>query len=79
MASRLPLFPSPSMLFVRRAMVEGVRGNNRVWRMILYAIVLRRLWLRVMGTDARTVAVERIRPGETLLMRGVTSRSLPKR
>jgi hypothetical protein len=79
MASRLPLFPSPSMLFVRRAMVEGVRGNNRVWRMILYAIVLRRLWLRVMGTDARTVAVERIRPGETLLLRGVTSRSLPKR
>jgi hypothetical protein len=78
MANRLPLFPSPSMLFVRRAMVEGVRGNNRVWRLVMYAIVLRRLWQRVMGSDARTVAVERIGPGETLLLRAVTSRGKPK-
>jgi hypothetical protein len=78
MASRLPLFPSPSMLFVRRAMVQGVRGNNRVWRLVMYAIVLRRLWQRVMGSDPRTVAVERIGPGETLLLRGVTSRTVSK-
>jgi hypothetical protein len=78
MPARLPLFPSPSMLFVRRAMVEGFRGRNRVWRMVMYGIILSRLWRRLMGSDPRTVAVERLRPGETLLLRGVTSRTIPE-
>jgi len=78
-AGRIPLFPTPAMLFVRRAMVEGVRGRNRVWRMVMYAIVLRRLWRRVMSTDARTIAVEKIGPGDVVLMRAVTSKRAAKR
>jgi len=79
MANRLPLFPSPTMLFVRRAMVQGVRGNNRVWRLVMYAIVLRRVWRRVMASDPTTLAVERLGPGDTVLLRAVTSRTMPKR
>jgi len=78
MASRVPLFPSPAMLFVRRAMVEGLRGDSKVWRYVMFAIIASRLIRRLMGTDPITVAVERLQPGETLVLRGVASRKLPK-
>jgi hypothetical protein len=79
MAYRLPLVPSASMLIVRKAMVEGVKGENRVWRYIMLAIIARRLVRRLMDSDPRTVAVERLLPGQTLILRGVTSRVVTKR
>jgi hypothetical protein len=78
MAVRTPLFPSPSMLIVRRAMVQGLFGDSRVWKVLAFVIIGRRMLLRVMGSDPRVVAVERIHPGETLILRGVTGRP-PKR
>jgi hypothetical protein len=78
-AHRLPLFPSPSMLIVRKAMVEGIKGDNKLWRAVMFAIIARRVVRRLMGSDAQTVAIERIGPGETLLLRGVTSRRGSKR
>jgi hypothetical protein len=77
MTVRMPLLPSPRMLFVRRAMVEGIKGENRVWRVVMFVIIANRLLRRLMGSDARTVAIERIKPGETLILRGVRSRKLP--
>ncbi len=79
MAPRLPLFPSPGMLFVRKAMVEGVKGENKFWRAVMIAIIARRVLRRVMGSDAQTVAIERIGPGETVVLRGVTSRRASKK
>jgi hypothetical protein len=78
MANRVPLFPLPSVLIVRRAMVDGLFGDSRMWKLIAFAIIGRRMLHRIMGTAPRTVAIERIRPGETLIMRGVTGRA-PKR
>jgi hypothetical protein len=79
MAKRMPLVPSASMLFVRKAMIEGVKGENRLWRYVMFAIIARRLLRRILDSDPRTVAVERLLPGQTLILRGVTSRDLPKR
>lgn len=73
-----PLLPSPSMLLVRRAMVQGLFGDSKMWKLIAFAIIGRRMLRRVMGSAPRTVAIERIGPGETLVMRGVTGRP-PKR
>ena len=70
---RLPLFPTPSMLVVRRAMVDGLFGESRLWRLVAFAIIGRRILRRVLGSDPVTVAVERLRPGDTLILRGVTS------
>ncbi len=78
MADRTPLFPSPSMLIMRRAMVDGLFGDSRVWKVLAFVIIGRRMLQRIMGSEPRVVAVERIRPGETLIMRGVTGRP-PKR
>ena len=78
MANRTPLFPSPSMLVVRRAMVDGLFGDSRMWKLIAFVIIGRRMLRRIMGSEPRTVALERIRPGETLILRGVTGRA-PKR
>ena len=79
MAPRLPLVPTASMLVVRKAMVEGVKGENRFWRYVMFAIIARRVLRRLMDSDPRTVAVERLLPGQTLILRGVTSRDLPKK
>jgi hypothetical protein len=78
MAGRTPLFPSPSMLIVRRAMFDGLFGDSRFWKVLAFVIIGRRMLQRIMGSEPRVVAVERIRPGETLIMRGVTGRP-PKR
>ena len=74
MADRTPLFPSPSMLIIRRAMLDGLFGDSRVWKVLAVVIIGRRMLQRIMGSEPRVVAVERIRPGETLIMRGVTGR-----
>jgi hypothetical protein len=79
MAHRLPLVPTASMLVVRKAMVEGVKGENRFWRYVMFAIIARRVLRRLMDSDPRTVAVERLLPGQTLILRGITSRDLPKK
>jgi hypothetical protein len=79
MAYKVPLVPTASMLIVRKAMVEGVKGENRLWRYVMLAIIARRLLRRLMDSDPRTVAVERLLPGQTLILRGVTSRDVPKR
>jgi hypothetical protein len=76
-AHRMPLFPSPSMLVVRRAMVQGLFGESRMWKLIAFAIIGRRMLRKIMDSEPRLVAIERIRPGETLIMRCVTGR--PKR
>ena len=78
-AVRWPLFPSPRMLFIRRAMIEGLRGENKVWRLIMVLIVVNRLLRRVMGSDAQTVAIEKIGPGQTVILRAVTSLAPPKK
>ncbi|MET0146715.1 MAG: hypothetical protein ABW328_18285 [Ilumatobacteraceae bacterium] len=77
--SRAPLLPSPSMLLFRRSMVSGVFGKSRVWKIIGFAILANRIVRRLMGSDPRTVAIERIGPGETLILRGVTGRVPKKR
>jgi hypothetical protein len=76
-AVRWPLFPSPRMLFIRRAMVEGLRGENKVWRLIMLLIIANRLLRRIMGSDPQTVAIEKIGPGETVILRAVTSLATP--
>jgi hypothetical protein len=68
---RFPLFPKPSMLIVRRAMVDGLFGRSRFWKAIAFLIIARRTVRKLMGSDPRLVAVEKIRPGETITLRGV--------
>jgi hypothetical protein len=75
-AYRLPLFPTPSMYVVRRAMTEGLRGRSRFWKLVMIAILLRRGFRRVMRSDGMTVAVEHLQPGESIILRGVRARDL---
>jgi hypothetical protein len=73
--ARWTVFPRPSQYLARRALVEGRR--SRIWRAVFVAILARRAFHRIMRTEARTVAIERIKPGETIILRGVRSRDLP--
>ena len=65
------------MLVVRRAMTDGLFGRSRLWKTIAFAIIARRTMHKVMETHPRTVAIEKIRPGETVILRGVTGRPPP--
>ena len=75
---RIPLIPGPSMVIVRRAMTEGLFGRSRMWKAVAFAIIARRTIRKLMGSDPNTVAIENIKPGETVVMRGVTVRK-PRR
>jgi hypothetical protein len=75
-ASR-PLFPTPSFFVVGKAVSDGLFGRSRFWRGVLIAIFARRALSRVMQSGVKTVAIERIKPGETLVLRGVRARDLP--
>lgn len=67
---------APSALIFRKSMRDGIFGDSRVWKAIGLAILLRRGFRKIMGNDARTVAIEQIKPGETVVLRGVRSRKL---
>jgi hypothetical protein len=69
-----PLFPRPRFAIVRRAMNEGVFGDNRFWKAIGFAIIGRRIFRHIMQSEPRLVAVEKLKPGQTIVLRGVTSR-----
>ena len=55
----------------------GWIGGNRFWRVVFVLLLARRAFRKIMGSDPITVAVEQIKPGETLILRGVSSRDLP--
>ena len=75
-ARRRPSYLAPSAFLVRSAVRKGLFGESRVWKAVGIAILARRGLRKLMGSDPRTVAVERIKPGETVVLRGISSRDL---
>lgn len=67
----------PSTILYRKSLRQGIFGDSRVWKAIGIAILARRAFRKIMGSDPRTVAIERIKPGETIILRGVRSPKLP--
>jgi hypothetical protein len=68
---------APSALLFSNAMRKGIFGDSRMWKVVGIAMLTRRGLKKLMGAEAETVALERIRPGETIILRGVRSRKLP--
>lgn len=77
MARRGQSMYSPSVVLFRSAMRKGIFGDSRVWKAVGIAMLARRGFKKIMGTEPRTIAVERIKPGETVILRGVRSRNFP--
>jgi len=77
--ARNPLFLSPTMYIFRKSVAEGILGHSRVWKAIGFFLIGRRMLRKVMGSDPRTVGIERLAPGETLILRGVTGRPSKRR
>lgn len=77
MARRRPSLFAPSALIFSNAMRKGIFGDSRVWKAVGVAILARRGLRKVMGSEPQTIAVERIKPGETVILRGVRSPKLP--
>jgi hypothetical protein len=68
---------SPSEWVYRMGVRRGLIGGDQVWRVVLVLIVARRAFRRIMGTAPGTYATEEIKPGETLILRGVRSPKMP--
>jgi hypothetical protein len=58
-------------------MRKGLFGDSRLWKAVGIVILARRGLKKMMDSEPRTLAVERIKPGETVILRGVRSRNLP--
>jgi hypothetical protein len=72
-----PRYITPAAWVARKSLREGFLGHSRMWKVIGVAILARRAFRKLMGSDPTTVAIERIKPGETVVLRGVRSRKLP--
>ena len=67
---------APSAVIYRRAMQYGILGDSRFWKAVGVAIIARRIARKIMGSDPITVGIETIKPGETVILRGVRSRDI---
>ncbi len=70
LARRFPLL-SPGLLVRRKAISQGFFGDSRVWQVIGVVVFGRTVLRKIMGAGSETVAVERIRPGERIILTGV--------
>ena len=77
MAARRPSYLAPSVWIFRTSMREGIFGDSRIWKAVGIFMLARRALRKVMGSEPETVAIERIKPGETVVLRGVRARKLP--
>ena len=77
-SSYLTSYLAPSAVIYRRAMQHGILGNSRFWKAVGIAILARNVARRIMGSDPVTVGIETIKPGETVILRGVRSRDIPR-
>ena len=75
--ARRPGYLAPSAWMFQKSVRDGIFGHSRLWRIVGLVIIGRRALRKLMGSEPQTVAVERLKPGETLILRGVRSRKLP--
>lgn len=75
--ARRPRYLAPSAWMFQKSVRDGFFGDSRVWKTVGLLIIGRRALRKIMGSEAQTVAIERIKPGETIVLRGVRSRKLP--
>jgi hypothetical protein len=61
----------------RESIREGFIGGNRVWQVVGVAVHGRRVFRKVMNSGPELAARERIRPGETIILRGIDQRTEP--
>jgi hypothetical protein len=62
---------SPSLLVRRRALTQGVLGNDRLWRAIAAVMFGASFLKRTLGRTEEIVTVERLRPGQTIVLRAI--------
>jgi hypothetical protein len=78
-----PGYERPIRTYTRRRLTllsyrNGIKGNNLLWRGVWYGLLVMRAvrWLRV---QERTVALEVLQPGESIMIRATEERVKPKR
>jgi hypothetical protein len=70
LARRFPVL-SPALLIRRKAISQGFFGENRMWRIIGLFIVGRMILNKIMGKGSETVAIERLEPGQQIILTGL--------
>jgi len=58
---------SPSLIIRRRAVLQGVFGGNRLWRLVAYVVFGRQLFKRLFGKNPELLGVLRMKgPGHVI-------------
>ena len=64
-------FWSPFILIPRRAVTRGLVGDSRLWRVVAAIVFGTSLLKRFVSGGEEIVTVERMRPGETMVLRTI--------
>ena len=72
-------FLSPALIVRRNAFTKGVLGNEGLWRAVAVVVVGRSLLKRFLGRTEEIVTVERLAPGQSMLLRTIAPPSRRER
>lgn len=63
--------------FIRHAAInKGLLGNDRFWRMVFILMTGRKVLRKVMGSEAETVAIEKLKPGQFVRIEAIDPQTL---
>ena len=70
LTSRRPL-STFGILVRRRALMEGVFGNDRAWRVVAAVLFGRSLMKKLFGRTTEVLTIERLAPGQGMVLRTI--------
>lgn len=74
MGRRRPSVLSPTALIRRRALDRALVGDDRLWQSVFLMIVSRRLMRRVIGSEPKVVATEKLKAGQKIQIASIEGR-----
>jgi hypothetical protein len=79
MVARRRRFWSPRSVVSQRAVTRGVLGGDRLWRGVAAVMLGSSFLKRTFGRTEEVLTVERLRPGESVLVRTIAPTSRRER
>lgn len=62
----------------RQSVKRGVLGDRTVWRWVFYVIAARRIGRKVLGKDAEDLGIEKLQPGQSVVIQAIDPRVVRK-
>lgn len=74
-----PFVTTITLILRRRAFSQGIVGHSRFWRIVAVLIFSRRILRKLFGKHPEVVTIEKLRPGQAMMLRTIPAVSRRER